>query len=280
MRPWISTLLESPVRTVISPEPVWTSRSTMPVTVSVRSKWPSSLANAGLAAIVAAMDNTSASSAGKVHVRILIFHPPEQIGPNSDRDTQGACEKFRTEGGRLGRLAVALFVFFARAARAGIVAADFGAGTHGLGRFHGRVARLKLHLLLLAALFARDLFRRKFRKAARHQRLLRGRGSWLRRGRSGLLRRPHQKEESHGFGVDAIHQLVEKNERFLLELDERVFLSVPAQTDAFFQVVQSEEMIFPLAVHHVQQDVALKPAQRLRAERRLLLFVARADFFD
>src|SRR5271155_2634713 len=99
MRPWISTLLESPVRTVISPEPVWTSRSTVPVTVSVRSKWPSSLADAGLAAIVAARDNTSASSTGKVRVRILIFHPPEQIGPNSDRDTQTLLRKFPSAGG-------------------------------------------------------------------------------------------------------------------------------------------------------------------------------------
>src|SRR5271156_5547897 len=113
MRPWISTLLESPVRTVISPEPVWTSRSTGPVTVSVRSKWPSSLASAGLAAIVAARDNISASSTGKVRVRILMFHPPEQIGPNSERDTQTASEKFRTAGARLGRLAVALLVFLA-----------------------------------------------------------------------------------------------------------------------------------------------------------------------
>src|SRR5580693_9398617 len=94
MRPWISTLLESPVRTVISPEPVCTSRSTAPVTARVRSKWPSSLASAGLDAIVAARDNTSASSAGKVRVRIFIIHPPEQFGANSDQDTQPASEKF------------------------------------------------------------------------------------------------------------------------------------------------------------------------------------------
>src|SRR5580692_1679772 len=110
MRPWISTLLESPVRTLISPEPVWTSKSTAPVTESVRSKWPSSLARAGREAIVAARDNTSASSAGKVCLRIFIFHPPEPIGPNSDEDTQAAPGKFSCGQGILGGLAVALFV--------------------------------------------------------------------------------------------------------------------------------------------------------------------------
>src|ERR1700722_513669 len=280
MRPWISTLLESPVRTVISPEPVWTSRSTAPDTVSVRSKWPSSLASAGLAAIVAATANTSASSTGKVRVRIFIVHPPEQIGPNSDEDTQTSPEKFQsTSGGCLGRLAVALFVLLAGAARAGIVAADFGAGADGLGRFDWRVASLKLHLLFLATLLAFDFFRRKLRESARDQRFLRGRCR-LRRRRGRLFRRAHQKEEPHGFSVDAIHQLIEKYECFLLELDQRIFLPVPAQADAFLQMVQREEMVFPLAVHHIQQNVALQPAQCLRAEKRFFLLVARAHFFD
>src|ERR1700733_11497699 len=109
MRPWISTLPETPVRTVISPEPVWTSRSTAPVTASVRSKWPSSPASAGLAAIAAASESTSASNTEKLRVRILIFHPPEQIAPNTNEDTQTMSEKFRGGEGKLGRLAGALW---------------------------------------------------------------------------------------------------------------------------------------------------------------------------
>src|ERR1700691_42013 len=251
MRPWISTLLDSPVRTVISPEPVWTSRSTAPVTVSVRSKWPSSLASAGLAAIAAASESTSASNTGKVRVPILIFHPPEQVAPNSNQDTQTMCEKFRGGEGRLGRLAVALFVLLAGAAGAGIVAAHFGAGAGGLGSFDRRVAGLKLHLLFLAALPAFNLFGRKLRKTARHQRFLRGRCSGLRDSPRRLLRRPHQEEEAQRFCITAIHQLIEEYERFLSQFDQWVFLAVPAQADAFFQVVECEEMVFPLAVHDV-----------------------------
>src|SRR6202167_3836030 len=228
MRPWISTLLDSPVRTVISPEPVWTSRSTAPVTVSVRSKWPSSLASTGLAVIATASESASARSAGKVHVRILIFHPPEQIGPSSNEDTQTMSEKFRGGGGRLGRLTVALFVLLPGAAGAGIVAAHLGAGAGGLGSFDRRVAGLELHLLFLAALLAFDLFGRKLRKAARHRRFLRRRCSRLRGSRDRLLRRPHQEEEAHGFCINALHQLIEKYERFLLEFDQWVFLAVPA----------------------------------------------------
>src|ERR1700733_12738512 len=251
MRPWISTLPETPVRTVISPEPVWTSRSTAPVTASVRSKWPSSPASAGLAAIAAASESTSASSTEKLRVRILIFHPPEQIAPNTNEDTQTMSEKFRGGEGKSGRLAVALFVLLAGAAGAGIVAAHFGAGAGGLGSFDRRVAGLKLHLLFLAALLACDLFRRKLRKAARHQRFLRGRCSRLRDNRGRLLRRPHQEEEAHRFCINAIHQLIEQYECFLLEFDEWVFLAVPTQTDAFLQVVECEEVVLPLAVHDV-----------------------------
>jgi len=175
---------------------------------------------------------------------------------------------------------VALFVLLAGAARAGIVAADFGPGADGLGRFDWCVASLELHLLFLAALFALDFFRGELREAARHHLFLRGRRGWLRRCRRGLFRRPNQEEEAHSFGINAIHQLIKKNKCFFLELDQRVFLPVPAQADAFLQMVEREEMVFPLAVHHVQQDVALQPAQRLRAEERLFLFVTRANFFD
>src|ERR1700735_4246479 len=252
MRPWISTLLESPVRTVISPEPVWTSRSTAPLTVSVRSKCPSSLASVGLAATVAARDNSSASIAGKARVRILIFHPPKQIGPNSDEDTQTSLEMFqRASGGCLGRFAVALLILLARAARAGIVPADFRSGAGGFGSFDRSVTSLKLHLLFLAALLAFDFFRRELRETARQERLLRGRCDGLRSRGSRLFCRTHQEEEPHGFSINAIHQLIEQNESFLLEFHQRGFLPVPAQADAFLQVVEREQMIFPLTVHHV-----------------------------
>jgi hypothetical protein len=51
---------------------------------------------------------------------------------------------------------VALFVFFARAAGAGVVAADFGACADRLWCFDGRRASLKLEILLLAFLALLD----------------------------------------------------------------------------------------------------------------------------
>ena len=56
-------------------------------------------------------------------------------------------------------LAVAFFVFFAGAAGAGVVAADFGGGADGFGRFGLACAGLILQILLLALLFAIELAR-------------------------------------------------------------------------------------------------------------------------
>ena len=39
-------------------------------------------------------------------------------------------------------------------------------------------------------------------------------------------------------------------------------------------------MVFPLAVDDIEQDVALEPAQGLRAEQGFLLLVALLDLFD
>ena len=57
---------------------------------------------------------------------------------------------------RLSGLAAALLVLLAAAARAGIVAADLGAGADRLGRFGLGGAGLLLELLLLALLAALD----------------------------------------------------------------------------------------------------------------------------
>jgi hypothetical protein len=52
---------------------------------------------------------------------------------------------------------VAFFVFFAGAARAGVVAADFCAGADWLGRFGLSGAGLILQIFLLALLFSLEL---------------------------------------------------------------------------------------------------------------------------
>src|SRR5580658_3340447 len=112
----------------------------------------------------------------------------------------------------LGGLAVALLEFLAAAAGAGIVASHFGSGAHGLRCFSLGGAGLILKLLLLALLFAFDFFGLVF-------------------GASGL----NQKKIADSFGVDASHQIFKQSEGFAFEFDERIFLSVAAQADSFFQ---------------------------------------------
>src|SRR2546427_2790550 len=104
-----------------------------------------------------------------------------------------------------GRFAAALFIFFAAAAGAGIVAPDFRSGPHRLWSFGLGGPGLILQLLLLAALTAFDFA--SFFFGAR----------WL-----------NQEQIANGLAINAAHHLLEKSEGFLFELDERIFLAVTA----------------------------------------------------
>src|ERR1700735_100069 len=222
-------------------------------------------------------------------------------------------------------LAVAFFVFFAAAAGAGVVAADFGGGADGFGWFGLGGAGLILQVLLLALLFAIELardvgqtLRRRFVGAscgaghccgwsAHSRRVRRGGALWNRRcgsagytgacwsagatlrfGRglhvvgilTGLLN-DDVEEIADRFVVDARHHVFEQDERFFFELDDRVFLSVAAEADAFFQVIEREQGILPLRIDHIENDAALQPAHQFVAELFFFLFVALDDrFFD
>src|SRR5580658_11235635 len=124
------------------------------------------------------------------------------------------CGKKSVRPSILGGGAVALLVFLAGAAGAGVVAADFRGCADGLGRLSLCGAGLELKILLLASLALLDLLRFRFG-----------------------LGRLHEEEEANRFGVDAVHHLFEKGERFLLELDERILLPISAKADAFLQMV-------------------------------------------
>ena len=125
---------------------------------------------------------------------------------------------------------VALLVFLPGSARTRIVASNFRGGSHGLRRFGLRSTCLKLHLLLL----------------------LRCRRSIWRASSSGFGGR-HEKQKPHRFLVDAIHQIVKQRERFFLEFNQWIFLRIPTKPDAFLQVVEAQQVIFPLRVHDIQQ---------------------------
>ena len=84
------------------------------------------------------------------------------------------------------------------------------------------------------------------------------------------LGRPHEKQESHRFGVDPVHHVFEKRERLALELDERIFLPVAAKPDAFFQVIERQQVVFPLARRRYPAGCAVQ-ASAASARRKAFL---------
>ncbi len=74
----------------------------------------------------------------------------------------------------------------------------------------------------------------------------------------------------------SLHRL-EQLEALALVLDERVALAVAAQPDAFLQMVEAVEVILPLAVHHLQHDVALDALQEIAPDQLLLRLVVGLD---
>src|SRR5216684_1826500 len=75
-------------------------------------------------------------------------------------------------------------------------------------------------------------------EAAAQVRPQRERRRWLRRRMAEKALHLHVIEITNGFVIDARHHIFKQNERFLLELDQRIFLSVAAEADAFLQVIE------------------------------------------
>ena len=73
--------------------------------------------------------------------------------------------------------------------------------------------------------------------------------------------------------VDALLHRLKELEAFFLVLDQRIALTVAAQADAFLQMVEAVEMIFPLHVDDLQHDVALDPLEHLATDELFLLGV-------
>jgi hypothetical protein len=150
--------------------------------------------------------------------------------------------------------AAALLVLLAAAAGARVVAADvggFGLGlVRGAGDDEARTisavdwARPPPHL-------SSSICSRRCCGAA---------GSALLGGKLGeeLLKRGEllraAEEIAEHLAVDVVHQLREDREGFLLELDERVFLAVGAQADAFLQGIERIQVLLPQAVDGVEED--------------------------
>src|SRR2546423_173135 len=167
-------------------------------------------------------------------------------------------EPFTTAAARRLR-AAALLVFLAGAAGARLVAPDFG-------------------LVARDGLGARGLFARggcALIGAGKGQRSRAAAPSLLQLfGR--LLGDDLQVEErGDGERVYAVEHRLEEIEALLLVFDERVFLPIADETYALLQVIEREQVVFPLRVNDVEHDDALVGAHRFRADLRLFLRVLR-----
>src|SRR5271166_3480601 len=73
--------------------------------------------------------------------------------------------------------------------------------------------------------------------------------------------------------LDPVHHVLEQRERFFLVFDQRILLSVAAQSDTFLEVIHRQQMVFPLVVDDVEHDDALGLAQVIRADQLFFFLI-------
>ena len=65
-------------------------------------------------------------------------------------------------------------------------------------------------------------------------------------------------EQPDGFFLEALNHVLEDLVGLALISNQRVLLPVTAQTYPFFQVIHVQEMVLPVAVYGLQQNVILQ----------------------
>jgi hypothetical protein len=89
----------------------------------------------------------------------------------------------------------------------------------------------------------------------------------LRRGWRGRAGRHAQMEQhARGFKAQLVQQMLEQREGFGLELVERVALGIAAQADHRAQGVELLQVLAPVLVDGLQQDLLFDPAHQFRAD--------------
>src|SRR5439155_23095025 len=86
-------------------------------------------------------------------------------------------------------------------------------------------------------------------------------------------------ERSNRAGVDAIEHLLKQVEALLLIFNQRIFLTVADQADALLEVIEREEVVFPLRVDNVEHDDAFISAHRFRPNLLFLVRIVDLEFF-
>ena len=140
---------------------------------------------------------------------------------------------------------VALLVFFPAAAGAGVVAAHF----------------------LVASL--NSLSCDWFFSAIEDERWLGTRDDGGRCGDGRLLfvsNRLYMEEPIKRVGLDSLHHAGKEIVAFSLVLNERIFLSIAAQSDPVAQMIHPEKMIFPVVVDDLEHEGLFQEAHQLRAQ--------------
>ena len=177
--------------------------------------------------------------------------------------------------------AAAVLVFLPAAARTRLVAADFR---------HGAAHRqIELHFPCSIAIAFHACNRTdRLRLAARSGRRRRTRGVFaqqkLRQGCEeifeGLQVRGAAEKIVQHFVLNVRHQLDEHLVGLGLVFDERIFLRVTAQINAFAQRIHRVEMLLPETVDRVQNDVTLEAFHRRRLFVTRLALVRFLDLLD
>jgi hypothetical protein len=137
---------------------------------------------------------------------------------------------------------VALLVFFPAAAGAGVIAADF----------------------VVASM--NGLRCDWFFSAIEDERWLGTRDDWLWWWSDGLSLIPdglYMKEPIKRIGLDPFHHACKEVVAFTLVLNERIFLSITAQSDSVAQVIHPEEVVFPVMVDDLEHEVLFQEAHQV-----------------
>ena len=82
--------------------------------------------------------------------------------------------------------------------------------------------------------------------------------------------RLHMKQSIERIGFDAFHHAGEEVKPFTFIFDQRIFLSVAAETDAVAKMVHPQQVILPMMIDYLEHERLLKKAQKVRSQ---LLFL-------
>ena len=85
-----------------------------------------------------------------------------------------------------------------------------------------------------------------------------------------VAHRPEQEKKAQDLLVDAVQQRFVHLVAFFFIFDQRVFLGIAAQADAFFQMVDVEQMVLPLGIDDLQHDHPFQFAHLRGADQRFL----------